>query len=73
MGLLVSVELAALSAGIGTLVTGVGSLTSVGTHVDLEVAERAEGLLAHITGGAPPGSTAHWRGLAFNWRHHCHC
>lgn len=59
MGLLVSVQLAALSAGIGTLVTGVGSLTSVGTHVDLEVAERAEGLLTHEAGRAPPGSATH--------------
>lgn len=72
MGLLVSVELATLSAGIGTLVTGVGALPSVGPHMDLEVAQRAEGLLTHQAGGAPPGSGVHWRLFVLNWSH-CHC
>lgn len=72
MGLLVSVQLAALSTGIRTMVTGVGSLTTVGLHMDLEVAERSKGLLTYEAGGVPLGSTIHWRGLVLNWLHCCH-
>lgn len=70
MGLLVSVQLAALSTGIGTVVTGVGLLTSVGPRV---VAERSESLLTYEAGGALLGSTTCWRGLVLNWLHRCHC